>query len=100
MAFGARDGIEAALVNLNFMPLRVGGLKWVGDGRRRNADIDARVLFAAADPPFERQDEVAELLLHVPVEPVPAGGLEHGAVMDHGRWASNLVAVIAPAAWR
>ena len=75
----SREGIElsgAFIANVN-AELRVGGLQCVGDRRRRDPDVDTRVLFAAADSPFERQDEVAELLLHVPVEPVPAGGLEH-----------------------
>src|SRR5712664_2878368 len=91
MTFRSRDRIEAALVDLDFVPLRICGLQRIRYIWRWNTNIDSRIFLAAADPPFERQHEIAELLFGVPVEAVPAGGLEHGAVVDHGGRTARLL---------
>ena len=83
MTFCSCDGVEAALVDLDFVALSVRGLQRIRDVRRWNPNIDPRIFLAAADPPFDREHKIAELFLGVPLEPVPAEGLEHAAVMDH-----------------
>src|SRR6267378_5623940 len=91
MSFCSRDGIETALVDLDFVPLGVCGLQRVRYIRRRNTNINSRIFLAAADPPFDREDEIAELFFGIPVEAVPAEGFEYGAIMNHGGGTARLL---------
>ena len=71
MILGAGDGIETALIDLDFMTLHVGRLQRIGHRRSGDADLHAGILLAPADPPFQQKDEIAKCLLDVPVEPAP-----------------------------
>src|SRR5882757_9072249 len=61
MAFGPSYRVKTALIDLNFVPLRVRGLQGIRYVRRRNANVDSGVFLASANPPFDRQDEIAKL---------------------------------------
>src|SRR4029078_3217292 len=73
-----------ALVDLDLVSERVRGLQWIGYVRCGNAYIDSRIFLASADRPFERQHEIAKLLLGVPVKTIPAGSFEYRAMVNHG----------------
>src|SRR6266480_1382362 len=90
MAFGPSYRVKTALIDLNFVPLRVRGLQGIRHVRCRNTKIDSRIFLPAADPPFERQNEIAKLFFDIPIETVPAGGLKHEAMMNHGGRAARL----------